>query len=178
MHALPDDLLYIGIDIGKTSHVAGFISNTLLSRYERFENCPAIVFEQSRDGFRKLIEHIRHYVPIEQCFALMEVTGHYHKAVEQYLLELEIPVYLMCVQKRMSGMTKTDKRDALGLANHLYNQLEKGIQFSEKKQIARRIQPPTGPASQLKNLIQHRTELVRESTRKRNKFPFSAPLPT
>jgi hypothetical protein len=50
-----------------------------------------------------------------------------------------------------------------------YNQ-EKGIQFSEKKHIARRIQPPTGPAAQLKNLIQHRIELVRESTRKKNKL--------
>ena len=111
--------LYIGIDVGKLKHVAGFVSTTLLQRYERFEGCPAFPFEQSRDGFRA-------YTPLESCYVLMEQTGHYHKSLEQYLLDLDISVYIMHVQRRPTGMIKTDKRDALGLANHLYNQLETG----------------------------------------------------
>jgi hypothetical protein len=34
---LPHEQLYIGVDIGKFKHVAGFISKTLLARHERFE---------------------------------------------------------------------------------------------------------------------------------------------
>jgi hypothetical protein len=67
---LATESLYVGIDVGKQKHVAGFISNTLLKRHERFEACPALIFEQSREGFRNLIDRIRSYVPLEQCFAL------------------------------------------------------------------------------------------------------------
>ncbi len=56
----------------------------------------------------------------------------------QFLQELDISVYIMPVQKRLEGMIKTDKRDALGLANHLFNQLEKGVQFADKTQLVRR----------------------------------------
>src|SRR5258706_6616257 len=38
---LPHEPLYVGIDVGKASHVAGFVSATLLARHERFEGCPA-----------------------------------------------------------------------------------------------------------------------------------------
>jgi hypothetical protein len=44
----------------------------------------------------------------------------------QYLLEWDITVYRIHVQERPKGMTKTDKRDALSLANRLYTQLELG----------------------------------------------------
>jgi hypothetical protein len=80
---LPHEFLSVGIDIGKLKHVAGFLSNTLLQRHERFEGCPTITFEQSREGFAALIERIRSYTPLEQCFLLMEQTGHYHKTLEQ-----------------------------------------------------------------------------------------------
>lgn len=110
--ALVNEPLYVGIDVGKLKHVAGFVSTTLLQRYERFEGCPAFPFEQSRDGFRALIERIRAYTPLESCYVLMEQTGHYHKSLEQYLLELDISVYIMHVQRRPTGMIKTDKRDA------------------------------------------------------------------
>ena len=54
LHALPQLLhesLYVGIDIGKMRHVAGFVSKTLLERHDRFEACPAFVFAQSREGY-------------------------------------------------------------------------------------------------------------------------------
>jgi transposase len=167
---LLNESLYIGIDIGKGKHVAGFLSQTLLERHERFEACPALVFENSREGFRLLIERIRSYSPLEHVFVLMERTGPYHRALEQYLQELDIPVYVMHVQSRPAGMLKTDKRDALTLANQLYSQLELGVQVANKVQLIRRLVPPTEAAAQLKGLIRHRYELIRESTQRKNKL--------
>jgi transposase len=109
-------------------------------------------------------------VTLEQVFVLLEQTGHYHKALEQHLLELDVSVYLVHVQKRQQGLLKTDKRDALGLANHLYNQLEKGIQVTEKSQLVRPALPPTEAASLLGGLIRHRYELIQESTQRKNKL--------
>ncbi|WP_149404671.1 IS110 family transposase, partial [Dictyobacter arantiisoli] len=91
---LAKESLYVGIDVGKYQHVAGFVSRTLLTRHERFEGCPVLAFEQSRQGFRDLVDRIQSYVPLEQCFVLLEMTGHYHKALVQYLLDLDISVYL------------------------------------------------------------------------------------
>lgn len=167
---LPHETLYVGIDIGKRSHVAGFISTTLLARYQRFEACPALTFENSREGFRALLERIKSYVPLTQVYALLEVTGHYHKALLQYLQELDIPVYVMHVLKKQPGLLKTDKRDALGLANHLYNQLDRGIQVSDPLQIVRKLAPPTEAAAQLGGMVHHRQELITESTQRKNKL--------
>ncbi|GCE02705.1 IS110 family transposase [Dictyobacter aurantiacus] len=88
---LAHETLYVGIDIGKKTHVAGFLSVTLLTRHQRFEHCPALTFENSREGFRSLIDRIRTYVPLTQVQAVLEVTGHYHRALLQYLQEVDIP---------------------------------------------------------------------------------------
>ena len=167
---LKNESLYVGIDVAKAKHVAGFVSRTLLERHERFEACPILVFENSREGFRSLIDRIRTYVPLEQCFVLMELTGHYHRALQQYLQELDLPVYVMHVQSRPNTMLKTDKRDALNLANHLYNQLELGVQVANKMQLVREVVAPSPAAAQLKGLTRHRYELIRESTRRKNKL--------
>src|SRR5215471_2612323 len=167
---LKHESLYIGIDVGKVKHVAGFVSTTLLERHERFEACPALAFENVREGFRALIERIRSLAPLEHVFVLMERTGHYHLALQQYLQEFDLPIYLMHVQERPKGMMKTDKRDALGLANHLYNQLEKGIQVPDKTQLARRAFPPTDTAAMLKGIMRHRYALSHEVTQRKNKL--------
>lgn len=167
---LPRESIYIGVDIGKFQHVAGFVSKTLLERHQHFEHCPAFLFEQSREGFRTFVERIQAYCPLEQCFIVMEQTGHYHRPLLQYLLELDIPVYVMHVQSREFGMLKTDKRDALRLANHLYNQLALGVQVANKLQVIRRAVPPSPVAVQLKGLMRHRYELVNEATQRRNKL--------
>jgi transposase len=150
--------------------VSGFVSATLLERHRRFEACPALVFENSREGFRTLIERVRALAPLEHCFVLMEKTGHYHNALQQYLQEFDIPVYMIYVQERPNWIMKTDKRDALGLANQLYSQLELGVQVADKTQLVRRAVPPAAAAAQLKGLIRHRYELVRESTQRKNKL--------
>jgi transposase len=89
---LKHEPLYIGIDVGKAKHLAGFVSTILLERHERFEACPALAFENTREGFRALIERVRGYAPLEHCFVLMEKTGHYHLALQHYLQELDIPI--------------------------------------------------------------------------------------
>ena len=122
--------VYVGGDGGKAKHVAGFVSTTLLERYQRFEACPALVLENSREGVRTLIERIGSYVPLEQVSVLLKHTGHSHRALVEYLQELAISVSLIPVQERPAGLLKTKKRDALSLANPLLNQLEKGIQMA------------------------------------------------
>ncbi|HEU5376793.1 MAG TPA: IS110 family transposase [Ktedonobacteraceae bacterium] len=168
---LGQEMLYVGVDIGKQGHVAGFLSATLLLRHRRFEHCPALSFENSREGFHALIERIQTFVPLTQVQILLEVTGHYHRALMQYLQDLMIPVYILHVQKRPEGLLKSDKRDALNLANMLFNQLEKGIQVSDPLQAVRQLLPATEAATQLRGLIQHHAELVRESTQRTNKLP-------
>ena len=69
---LPQETLYVGVDIGKLRHVAGFLSRTLLARHERFEGCPTFAFEQSREGFRSFVDRLREYVPLEQAMVLLE----------------------------------------------------------------------------------------------------------
>jgi transposase len=167
---LPTESLYVGIDVGKQRHVAGFLSTTLLERHGRFEGCPVLTFAQSREGFQTLLERIRSYVPAEQVYVLLEHTGHYHRALEQYLHELDLTVYVMPVQKRPSGMLKSDKRDALGLANHLYNQLERGIQLADRTHLVRRLASPTAAAQQLKGWMRHRYELSHECAQRKNKL--------
>ncbi len=167
---LINETLYVGIDSGKRAHVAGFLSPSLLSRNPRFEHCPALAFENSREGFRSLIDRIETFVPLTQVQVLLEVTGHYHRALRQYLQDLDIPVSIIHVQKRREGVLKTDKRDALGLANTLYNQLEKGVQVSDTLQAVRRLVPPTEAASQLHGMVHHHYEVVQESTQRKNKL--------
>lgn len=167
---LAHESLYVGIDIGKKKHVAGFLSHTLLQRYQRFEACPSLTFEHSREGFRALATRMETYTPLTQIYVLLEHTGHYHLALEQYLQELDISVYIIHVQKRPKSMLKTDKRDALSLANMLYSQLELGVQVPNKLQLVRRALPPTEAAKQLRGLIRHRYELQQESTQRKNKL--------
>lgn len=146
---LAHEALYVGVDVGKQQHLAGFVSTTLLQLHERFEGCPVLRFTNTQEGFRELVDHLRTYVPLEQGFVLLEKAGHYQNALVDYLRELDIPVYRVHVHCRPCGLVKTDKRNALTLANHLYNQLEEGIKVADKTQLARPALPPTSAAMRL-----------------------------
>lgn len=74
---LAHETVYVGIDSGKKTNVAGFISTTLLQRHQRFERCPALSFSTTREGFCTLVDRICSYVPLTQVYVVMEVTGHY-----------------------------------------------------------------------------------------------------
>jgi hypothetical protein len=59
---------------------------------------------------------------------------------------------------------------SIGLANHLYTLLEKGIQVPDKAHLARRAFPPTEAAALLKGLVRHHYEISHECTQRRNKL--------
>src|SRR5258708_9255650 len=88
---LARESLYVGIDVGKHRHVAGFVSRTLLERHERFEGCPALTFANTREGFRDLVARITTSAPLEQVFVLLDKTGHYHHALLHHLPHLNTP---------------------------------------------------------------------------------------
>lgn len=118
-----DERLFVGIDVGKESHHAGLISRSLLDKHKRFDKCPCSNFLNSREGFEQLLEALQAYAPLGRCIVLKERTGHYGHALGEYLQKQGITVYTMHVYKR--GLkNKTDKRDALNLANTAYTQLE------------------------------------------------------
>jgi transposase len=74
------------------------------------------------------------------------------------------------VRERQAGLLKTDKRDALGRANHLYLQLGLGAQLPDKRLLVRRAVPPTEAAARLRGLIRHRYELTQDTVRHKNKL--------
>lgn len=138
---LQRESLYIGIDVGKKEHVAAFVARTLLESHKRYEACPVMRFENNRIGFRALVTRIGEYVPLEQAFVLIEKTGHYHLALREFLLEVDITVHALAPMERKREMLTTDKRDAQRLANQLYNQLELHAQVADKKQVVRLALP-------------------------------------
>lgn len=161
--------LYVGIDIGKRTTVAAFLSTDLLSEHTRYTACPTLSIEQSRTGFETLLHRMQTYAPLSCCTVLVEHTGHYGRALEHYFQEHAVTVYQVHPQEKPKG-SKSDKRDAQKLAVLLYNQLERGMVVSETTMIARKLIPPGETLLLLRGLVQHRLELVRETTRRKNKL--------
>ena len=62
--------------------------------------CPR---ENSREGFRLLVERMQTFVPLTQIQVLLEVSGHYHRALMHYLQDLGIPVYIIHGQQAAGG---------------------------------------------------------------------------
>lgn len=162
-------MLYTGIDIGKSSHYAGFLSKDLLSRHKRFERCPALAFENSRAGFGALLRAIREHATLNKCIALIERTGHYGNNLIEFLLENGVTVYSVAVSERKTGMRKTDKSDALHLANIAYTQIGLGVQVADKTQQARRIVARSETAQRL-NDMHRRSEMMQRQTATRNRL--------
>lgn len=159
--------VYVGIDIAKKSHMVGFVSPALLAKHRRFTRCPTFSLTNSRLGFESLVETLKSYASLENCVVLVEHTGHYGSALKQYLQEKRIDIYEMHASKRMSK-EKTDKRDALNLANILYSQLELGLQVLDEKQRVYRSLPSDEIATALRTLMRRRYKLERDITRHKN----------
>jgi Transposase and inactivated derivatives len=159
--------LYIGIDIAKKRHVAGFVSANLLAR-KRFENCPSYAFDNDRLGFQSLLQWMQTYAPLAQCFVLLERTGHYHHTLLSYLQENNIKTFLVHSMKRMNK-DKTDKRDALALANELYIQSELSELHVQNHDSRLDIHQAHNHLDDgLLSLVQRRADLAKEATRYKN----------
>lgn len=164
--------LFVGIDIGKSSHAISFLSKTLLERHKRVDKCPHLSIEQSRAGFEQLLKAIRRHADDadeSHCHVLMESTGHYGASLEQFLQEHNVMLYRIHPQERY-GKNKTDKRDARALSVILYNQIALGQVVDEKSQKIYRLLSPNPTVRLLRGLVQRHSELVRDTTRRKNKL--------
>lgn len=167
-----DERLCIGIDISKASHVAAFVSGSLLDHYKRYLACPTLAFPNSRLGFEQLVQTCREYAPLSKCTVILEKTGHYGNALAEYLAAQGIEIYQVHIQKRMGRYKneKSDKRDAQRLANTLYNQISLGAQPITSENEVHRLLPPSETATKLRGLVRHQYELVQEISRRKNKI--------
>src|SRR5579859_1775107 len=84
--------LCLGIDIGKRTHVIGFVSADLLARHGRFDRCPTVVVHPGRAEIDHFCDELAARVPLAECAALIEHTGHYHRLLEEVLVGRGLPV--------------------------------------------------------------------------------------
>lgn len=162
-------MLYLGIDIGKRSHSAALLSRELLAHYKSAVRCPRLSFDNDRAGFERLLELCRLHGDPADCSALLEHTGHYGAALEQYLQEHGMRLYRMQHAQRYAN-NKTDELDARALAVLLYNQQELRIELADDQQRILPLLPPTETARELRGLTHHRFELESEITQRKNKL--------
>lgn len=160
-------MLYLGIDIGKSSHAAALLSSELLSKHKKYDSCPVSKVENSRTGFTALLALIHKHST--ECCVLLEHTGHYGFALEQFLQESGITVYRMMARKRYST-NKTDTHDARALAVLLYNQIELRIPLVDETERVHPLIPASDGARTLRGLVRHRYELQHEAIRRKNKL--------
>lgn len=160
-------MLYLGIDVGKSSHAAALISSELLLKHKKYDACPTQKVENSRTGFVALLSLIHKHS--SECCVLLEHTGHYGFALEQFLQEQNIQVYRMLARKRYST-NKTDTHDARALAVLLYNQIELRIPLVNEQERVHPLVPASDGARTLRGLVRHRYELQHEATQRKNKL--------
>ena len=112
-------IYYIGIDISKYKHDFCIISNTgeIIVENSSFEN--------NKKGFQELLEKLKPYDKFNVRIAF-EATGHYSMNLELYLIDKEYsfmkvnPLLIKeFLKTRSLRRTKTDKADALNIAQYL-----------------------------------------------------------
>lgn len=161
-----EENVYIGIDIGKQSHTAAFLSRELLARHKRFRACPTLKIENSQAGFEKLLQVIHTNTTTTNVTVLIEHCGHYGATLIQFLQQHGIHMYHMHVSKRHSW-DKTDERDAQSLAMLAYNTLEMHVP-SDARILP--LIPPSATVQRLRALVDRREELVEATTQRKNQL--------
>lgn len=163
--------LFVGIDVSKRSHVAGFLTSELL-QVKRFLLCPTHKIEQSRSGLDFFLKLVQTFGASPQTTAVvMEQTGHYHLPLLEALQAEGFACYVVAIhRKKTPGVSKTDRYDALRLANMLYAQIGRGVQADDSTQIIEQRLPPTDVAAQLAPLVQMHYEHTQQQTRCCNKL--------
>ena len=112
-------IYYIGIDISKYKHDFCIISNTGEVIVENSS------FENNKKGFQDLLEILKPYDKSHVRIAF-EATGHYSMNLELFLIDKEYsfmkvnPILIKeFLKTRSLRRTKTDKADALNIAQYL-----------------------------------------------------------
>lgn len=117
---LMNETYYIGIDIGKFNHCAAIMTNYGEVKVDSF------FFTNDQSGFKKLYESIKPYVKAKHLIG-MEDTGHYADNLRMFLLSKELSVAMInpistdAFRKAQMKTTKTDKQDALFIAQVIQN---------------------------------------------------------
>ena len=103
-------MVYIGIDIAKFKHFASVVSSDGKVIVKPFP------FENSRQGFMKLIEEIENF---QDCLIGLESTGHYAENLIQFLYQRDYPIAVInpiqtdSLRDSNIRKTKTDKIDTM-----------------------------------------------------------------
>ena len=112
-------IYYVGIDISKYKHDFCIISNTGEVIVENSS------FENNKKGFQDLLEHLKPYDK-SQVHIAFEATGHYSMNLELFLIDKEFSfmkinplIIKQFLKTRSLRRTKTDKADALNIAEYL-----------------------------------------------------------
>ena len=112
-------IYYVGIDISKYKHDFCIISNTGEVIVENSS------FENNEKGFQSLLEQLKPYDK-SQVHIAFEATGHYSMNLEFFLIDKEFSfmkinplIIKQFLKTRSLRRTKTDKTDALNIAEYL-----------------------------------------------------------
>ena len=112
-------IYYVGIDISKYKHDFCTISNTGEVIVENSS------FENNKKGFQSLLEQLKPYDK-SQVHIAFEATGHYSMNLELFLIDKEFSfmkinplIIKQFLKTRSLRRTKTDKTDALNIAEYL-----------------------------------------------------------
>ena len=112
-------IYYVGIDISKYKHDFCIISNTGEVNVENSS------FENNKKGFQSLLEQLKPYDK-SQVHIAFEATGHYSMNLEFFLIDKEFSfmkinplIIKQFLKTRSLRRTKTDKTDALNIAEYL-----------------------------------------------------------
>lgn len=143
-------MVYIGIDIAKFKHFASVVSsdgNVIVKPFS---------FENSRQGFMKLIEEIENF---QDCLIGLESTGHYAENLIQFLYERNYriavinPIQTDSLRDSNIRKTKTDKIDTMLIVQCL---MLKKYSLVSSKNI---------DMIKLRRLSRFRLEMVQQQTR-------------
>lgn len=143
-------MVYIGIDIAKFKHFASVISLDGKVIVKPFP------FENSRQGFMKLIEEIENF---HDCLIGLESTGHYAENLIQFLYERNYsiavinPIQTDSLRDSNIRKTKTDKIDTMLIAQCLMLNKYSLVQAKDIDII------------KLRRLSRFRLEMVQQQTR-------------
>ena len=112
-------IYYVGIDISKYKHDFCIISNTGEVIVENSS------FENNKKGFQSLLEQLKPYDK-SQVHIAFEATGHYSMNLEFFLIDkgfsfmkINPLIIKQFLKTRSLRRTKTDKTDALNIAEYL-----------------------------------------------------------
>jgi len=124
LEEITTETLIVGIDVAKTVQWARFVD------YRGMEIGKTVSFKNSRQGFESIVARIREICnmktgryPFEKVIIGMEPTGHYWKALANYLMKAGYKVvgvnpYHTKKSKELddNSPTKCDKKDAITIA--------------------------------------------------------------